>query len=174
MSYSLTPFLLQLAELRRVPGNKNADLLRAAKQSDPARMEYPDDEGLSLGQALEQIVNGAPLDKRYGYIYGYALEQICRHLGETVDADEISDLHMFPRDEIVPWLESSGPPIKLPKIDDFPLIGFVEAAKLPPLLADLPKLYDSLDPELVPSCEALENLYQQAIDHKKDIVGFYY
>lgn len=139
MSYSLVPYLVDLEQLRRAIGCKSEALLAEviAGNPDVLRDEESDDEELSLTQALRHLVMGEPPEAGSAHQYGYALMELCRHLGEELPERDLwesihSDvLEATGADEL---LSRTGPPAPLPKIDNFPYIGHLEAAQIAALV----------------------------------------
>ncbi|MGV3719289.1 MAG: DUF7691 family protein [Actinomycetota bacterium] len=139
MSYSLVPYLVDLEQLRQAVGGKNEALLAAVIAGNPDALQdaEPDDEELSLAQALRHLVMGEPLDAGSAHQYGYALMELCRHLGEELPERDLWEsihsnvLESTGADEL---LSRTGAPVPLPKIDDFPYIGHLEAAQISALV----------------------------------------
>jgi hypothetical protein len=140
MSSAFTVYLVPFDQLKRVPGSKDQGLIEAIAESH----EYfyssidelaEDDDVPTCREALEQIVNGEPLAEHLGYLYGYALEAICSHLGEELEGVSaisrasgwIEPVDAFLKDKGVPVtltdLVFGRGPIDLPTPDDHPYIG---------------------------------------------------
>lgn len=66
MSYTLTPYLVDLGELRRAVGKRDEALLAAIREgaseyfADEETDEETDEEAISLGEALRHLVMGDP------------------------------------------------------------------------------------------------------------------
>ena len=106
MPSSITALMVELDELRKVFGSKNNSLLQAildANEIDDDDTDVdefeeaedgdedidPDDlDGLPSSQdALRHIILGEPWARGIGSKYGYMFLEICRHLGEQLDAN---------------------------------------------------------------------------------------
>ncbi len=80
MSYVLTPYLIDLEELRRTVGSRRQPLITATLDGDPNELkdswETNEDAQIesqvSLDQAVRHLVMGEPLEKDAGSEYGYA------------------------------------------------------------------------------------------------------
>lgn len=123
MSYTLTPYAVDLAALQQVVGSGDEALLAAvlAENAD----EPDDDDELSTAQALRHLILGEPRDEAQAYQYGYALEMVCRHLGEQLPGDCWESIRwaVLEQTGFVEVLERSGPPVPLPPSTDFPRIA---------------------------------------------------
>lgn len=141
MSYNLVPFLVDLDQLRGAIGSKDTTLLAALQRANPDAFQYDeDDEGISLGQALKHLVMGERPDPASAHQYGYALMELCGHLGEEVAE---RDLWSSIRWEVLEstgadqLLSQTGPPVPLLPMDDFPVMGHLQAAEIAALVAKL-------------------------------------
>lgn len=145
MSYTLMPYLVDLEELRRAVGSKDEALLAVMKQSMPEVFEeeevvdHEEDEELSLGQAVRHLVMGEPPDTESAHQYGYALEQLCRHLGEEPEERDCwcdirwTVLETTGMEEVL----KTGSPVPLPPINDFPTIGHLKAEQIEAIVAKM-------------------------------------
>jgi hypothetical protein len=141
VSYSLNPYLVDLDALARAVGSKDESIIAAVTARDPEAFaeDDGDDEEISLGRALRDLVMGNPPVEESAHQYGYALEQLCDHLGKRLDGEDVW--------EGIRWevLEATGmeeimerkPPVPLPKTDDFPAIGHLTAAEIAEMTARL-------------------------------------
>jgi hypothetical protein len=155
MGYMLTPIAVNLTQVAKVMGSRDARLIDALveefgddfDQIDDMAADYDDEESaeepLTVHAALTQMVMGEKCDKALGFVYGYTLEFICRHFGEYLPNDEWSSM---PRG--TQWAETvdqalqaagvpkqalrvghhlmgRGAPVAIPEPDDFPGIGYL-------------------------------------------------
>lgn len=139
MSYTLTPFLVDLGKLKAAVKSKDKALLQAVYAGNPDALsadaepeEDDEDEDLSLRTALQHLVMGEPFADDSAHQYGYALMELCGHLGARLPADQWSGvrwevLEQTGADELV---TKTGTPVELPETDDFPRIGFLDARKV--------------------------------------------
>jgi hypothetical protein len=106
------------------------------------------DMGDPVGAA--QMVMGEEYDEEAGFVYGYALEFICRHLGEFLPNGEWSAMRAEWAETADRALEASGvgekalrlrrlmsrgSPVPLPEIEDFPAIGYLRLEEVQAALA---------------------------------------
>ena len=168
MSYTVQFYLVELDKIKNVIGGKNLSIIDEIDVDDEDR-EY-----------LETLLMGTEQDEDSGSEYGYALEKIIEQIfGESESASAFEDLHFGEFDDpALDWIIQSGPPIKLPPNDDFPFIGHR-------LLADMQKALDEWDdekletlndiaPEVQAKIEGMLDVFQTAIEQKKDLITFYY
>jgi hypothetical protein len=178
MSYSLIPYAVDLKKLRAAVGSKEQALVQAVIHGNAKLFKQQGEAGeLSLREALEQLVMGSDLDGDWGHVYGYALEQLCRHLGTPLKVEGWIGVHweimeMFQLDQL---LKDSGPPVELPFIADFPTIGHIRAKDLPRVLRDVQeRKADATDADLRGLLGELEGWLKKARAGAKDLVLFYY
>jgi hypothetical protein len=141
MSSTLSVYVISFDRLKNVRGSRDRGLVEAIgaeleyflSQVDELRDE--DEDVPTCRDAVAQIVEGAPLAAHLGYLYGYALEAICAHLGrELPGVSSISRAAAW-IDEVDEFLAGKGIPIGLsnlvfgvcpvdiPTPDDHPSIG---------------------------------------------------
>jgi hypothetical protein len=127
MSYVLTAYVLDLADLKAAIGSKDKSILRDVEPS--IEDIYGDDEEDADAQraAVHALVMGEKLNPDNAARYGNALWDICRVKGEELlpeawggirwDSVEACGLEEF--------LTKTGPPVVLPPYNDFPYIAYV-------------------------------------------------
>lgn len=111
----------------------------------------------STAEALRHLIMGEECDRRVAFKYGYVLESLCRHFGEVLPHDNWCDLRSgqgwfqelddtlrlagVPTEvfSISGRLVERGSPIPIPKIRDFPFIGYLLVAEIEQLLEALGK-----------------------------------
>jgi hypothetical protein len=141
MSSTLSVYVISFDRLKNVRGSRDRGLVEAIgaeleyflSQVDELRDE--DEDVPTCRDAVAQIIEGAPLAAHLGYLYGYALEAICAHLGrELPGVSSISRAAAW-IDVVDELLEGKGIPIGLstlvfgvcpvdiPTPDDHPSIG---------------------------------------------------
>jgi hypothetical protein len=166
MSYTVSFFLTDIEKLRNVIGKKDLSIVDKMDIDDENRSYI---ETLLLGS--EHGLDDDPSE------YGYALEKIVEHLfGESESVPEFEDLHFGEFDDPpLDWIIQSGSPIQLPPNDNFPYIGHR-------FLVDIQKTldewnddkFDDYEPEVQEMIEGLLDVFQNAVEQKKDIITFYY
>src|SRR4051794_36702431 len=94
MSTGVDVYVVPADDLRAAPGSKNPRLLAAAADHEyffqtvddlGDRRDEDEDRPPAVRQAFEEIVNGGPLDGRFGYVYGYAYQALCATVGVSAD-----------------------------------------------------------------------------------------
>jgi len=141
MSSTLSVYVISFDRLKKVRGSRDRRLVAAIgaefeyflSQIDELRDE--DEDVPTCRDAVAQIIEGATLAAHLGYLYGYALEAICAHLGrELPGVSSISRASAW-IDEVDELLVGKGIPIGLsslafgvcpvdiPTPDDHPSIG---------------------------------------------------
>lgn len=132
----------------------------------------PDDE-ITPDQALEEVVAGKFTRKDCAHQYGYALEQLCLTLGTFLDAVGTDQLRSL---GLKTPLSRTRSPVKLPKINDFPYISYLDADEVRAEVERLRALDLSCprDAEVEAERKAFLNHLETAVHLERGIVGFYY
>ena len=182
MSYTLTTYLVDLDELRSSVGSKDDELIRSIIASNSDEFDDADDfeegtEYLPLADALRQLIDGSDLDPREYTQYGYALEEVCRYVGQP--AMEWTALRWEGVEAVGlgRWLVEPGLPVPLPPTDDdFPYIGYLTVPQIEPererVLTLKGSLGDGAD-GVIRLLDEYEGWLTEAIRRKKGIVLFY-
>lgn len=175
MSYSLVPYVIDLAQLRAAIGSRNQSLIAAIVEKHPRQFESPDSE-LPLEQALTQLVMGEELGETATHQYGYALELLADQLGQKLPFDLWSGIRWDAmEDSGVASIMDSGPPVSLPAISDFPNIGYIEQDKIAQMVAAMDDEGLTNDvPDLEELLKEFEGWLRMAAQAKKDLLFFYY
>jgi hypothetical protein len=175
MSYSLVPYIVDLAKLRAAIGSKDAKLIETIRKKDPEKFDSGKD-GLTLGEALSQLVMGEKLGKKAAHQYGYALETLAKHLGKPLPLDLWCGVRWEAmEDSGVARIMESGSPVKLPKIPDFPGIGFLERNKIADMVRKMgDEGLTNEDEELEELLREFEAWVRAAAKAKQDLLLFYY
>src|SRR5690349_10292438 len=133
MSYVLQPYVIDLQALTSAIGSKDQSLLQSMIESDPeAFEEVLGGREIQPEQALSDLVMGVALDRKQGNAYGNALEKLCAHLGSGLPLkhwDAVRDAALTATG-VGKILDESGPPVRLPMVDDFPVIGHIPVEKI--------------------------------------------
>ena len=148
MSYGVHAYAVDLAVLSKAIGSGDAVLAKRLTKTFARELASTDDvdfdEGLtSTSECLTSLViDGAPEDGEEGedtpgYKFGYALEILCRALGEPLPNSAFSGMGSEYFDTIDAALKKAkskrrmssfvfrGSPVPLPEIEDFPAIGWL-------------------------------------------------
>lgn len=195
MSFTFHPFAVSIAAIKKTCGSKDAMLIE--KLVKKFGEQFPgidelDEDAVSMPKAIEDLVMGAKLNEDSGFKYGYALKFLCEQLGkplpnelwsgarwdwvEDVDAaltDAGIDKKLFRLD---PHLTARGAPVTLPKINDFPAIGYVLDAEFAKILPALPKSGDNSikDEEIAESLGQLRQWFEECARTHMDLICFYH
>jgi len=175
MSYSFVPYMIDLGKLRAAIASKNVKLIASIRKEDPKRFDS-EQYDLTLGQALTQLVMGERLGDKATHQYGYALEKLARHLGKPLPLDLWCGVRWEAMEGsgVAPIMES-GPPVKLPKIPDFPSIGFLERDKIAQMVKKMgAEGLTNEDEELEELLKEFEGWLREAEKAKQDLLFFYY
>jgi hypothetical protein len=148
MGYGLTVYTVQLDQLKRAIGSRDAALADAVIEAHRELLEGVDQIGaeaeadgsdpvsFTAADAVRHLIDNQVVAGAPGYVYGYALQAICSHLGEEIDsivpisrvsewADDV-DAALAPSQLGVTLVDLiyGGSPVKIPEPDDWPGIGF--------------------------------------------------
>jgi hypothetical protein len=153
MSYGLLAYACDIFALRRVIGvgiPLGDAVLARVRQGQSALIEAHDrwfaariaEGSPTMDQALQRMILAPRLDGRHGYVFGYALRILAQQEGSLLEGDALRPATLSFLDEVdeglarlaipetfrLSRLAFSGPPAKLPAIDDFPAIGWIESS----------------------------------------------
>jgi hypothetical protein len=181
MSYSLSPYQVDLDALRRAVGSRDESLLAVMVADDP-RLAEPEKAGrtrreIPLGRALRHLVMGEPAVEGSAHQYGYALEALCKHLGGSLPSAEWAGVSWFALEAtgLDGLMTGAGPPVTLPPIEDFPAIGHLGADEVAERAAsparDRP---GGVDPEYLPLIDEFQGWLRTAASGRNGLVFFYY
>lgn len=132
----------------------------------------PSDE-ITDDEAAAELIAGKPRRRGCGYAYGYALEELCRVIGTFLDAVGTDRLEAL---ELKTPLSKTRSPVKLPRIDDFPYISYLDAERLRAEVARLRGMDLSYpgDQDIEDERRRFLRLLEQAAEQGRGVVGFYY
>jgi len=158
VSSAINVYAVAVDQLRRAFGSRDQKLIAAIVTSHKhflSTIDDIDDEAeMSCAQALAELVNGTQPKDGAGYLYGYALEALCGHLGEELPnicpiagaSAWIEEMDRLLASRRVPLqlmqLVFGGSPVPIPEPDDAPCIGVWRADELPAAAA----AFRALDP----------------------------
>src|SRR5947209_7238600 len=169
MSTTLTVYVVPLDQLARVPGSGDRDLADTMGIESPAwfaRIDEladpdpdPDEDDQTVPtclEALRRIVEGVArgsVPGHHGYVYGYAIEALCGHLGEELEnvasisgsSDWVDEIDRFLGEVEVPLsltdLVFGGSPVPIPEPDDCPAIGWWSPEQIARAVGPLRNVY---------------------------------
>jgi hypothetical protein len=154
---------------------------------------------LSTGAALVHLIHGGNPDPSVGYKYGYALFHLCLTLGDVPDHDAWCSIRSEALDGVDAFLKAAGvkpksftvdeflvnrgPPVPMPRPEDFPSIGYLERDEVPAVLALLAPA--RLDPVLAKQTARkrdwlgemtaeLRSWVEACARAERDLVSFYF
>ncbi len=153
MGYNVQAYAIGLEQLRSVIGSSDDALVAMLVGRYARELEAIEDIDASQPSAADAVcalIAGRMQDGEVNFKYGYALELVCRELGERLPNEYWSAMNSEWFDAVddafadlgggtklcseVFW---SGPPVDLPFIDDFPAIGAVLPEQVPSLAASV-------------------------------------
>jgi hypothetical protein len=186
-------YSVPLDKLRALPGSRKSTrkkkLARLIARDFIGRDEIDEmfaeqfaDPPNTLYAAVQQVLNGEPLLKDRGALYGYAVEGLCWAVGTTFflplafPGYEAMDKFLTAQGSPVTLerLLFSGFPLSIPEPDDYPMAGVWEPAEVLAVarfLASLPEV----DKKLVVGVAQVRKWVAEAIKQETDgLVGFWY
>jgi hypothetical protein len=204
MGYILTPIAVDLGQVSGAIGSKNKRLVSALvkkfgddfDQFDEMAADFGDGEdggeALTMRAALTQMVMGEEYNEELGFMYGYALEFLCRHLGEELPNEAWSAMPSGSA-----WAEKAdkalkaagvaekvlrvnrlmyrGSPVPLPEVEDFPGIGYMRVNEIGAALEGFgeDKLAAVKDKELRASLAEVRGWLLACAGSGRDLICFY-
>ena len=146
MSSSINVYAVPLERLRQVVGSRDQTVIDAIVEGHEDFLssidDIDDDAELSCADAVAELINGELSEDAPGYLYGYAVEAICSHVGEALPnicpiagaSDWIEEVDALLEGKGIPirlnGLVYGGSPVSIPEPDDYPFIGSWSAAEL--------------------------------------------
>jgi hypothetical protein len=145
---------------------------------------------VTLADVARHMIMGEPCDERIGFAYGYFLEYLCDVRGTFLDNshwmpvpvdfgsrldDVLAEAGVLADGFRVTDLLFGGAPVKLPRIDDFPGIGYREFGALDEPAAGLARLgaLDLPDEYMNPAYEVFQWL-SHAQSTRRSVVAFFH
>jgi hypothetical protein len=177
MSYVLTPYLLDVDEFGRALGSGDESLISAVIASNPKPFQAVDDEGgITLTQALRDLVMGGEPAKDSEHRYLRALMLLCDRLGEKILPGAWGGVRWIAVtavgvDDFVMRGCPPGSPSQVPNISG---IGYMTADEV---VAKIPEVDEALateeDEDLQELRSELKSWLLEAASKKKGIVFVY-
>ncbi len=175
MSYVLTAYILDLADLKSAVGSKDRSIIRDIEPMiEESFDEDEEEEADAQRAAVCALVMGEPMDPDNAQ-YGHALWNICRVKGEeflpdawggirwdSVEACGLEDL-----------LTKTGPPVALPPSEDFPNIGYIKRDMIAKYIEAAEEQKEKSTPNVVGLLDEYLSWLERAQSENKDIVFFY-
>jgi hypothetical protein len=152
MSTAVYVYSVPVDKLRSIPGSRDTQLLAAVQENtgffeivDEIAENRDEDEEPppKCAEVVQQIINGEPYNRNFGYVYGYAYEALCMAIGTETKQSWTSisrSYEWFPKiDKALASLGTSlkindllcrGSLLEIPQPDDFPSLGWWTAAEI--------------------------------------------
>ncbi|MBL8851267.1 MAG: hypothetical protein JNG89_16415 [Planctomycetaceae bacterium] len=190
MSSLLQVYAVPLYKLNVLMGSRSEKSLNAIlllQQDFLLRISNDDEEEITCAQALAELVNGEVSSEHLGHLYGYALQAICAAIGKRLpDLDVVSSLdwinefdQALAQQQIPLSLMSlmyCGPPVAIPRPDDFPFIGGWTPEEVAAAVAPLDAMNtDRLNNDHAEALRTIKSWVKQTVEIRDAaIIGFYY
>src|SRR5687768_10056766 len=88
MSSAINVYAVPVGRLAEVVGSRDRAVIDAIVEGQADFLESIDniheEAEMSCAEAVAELINGEVSEDGPGYLYGYALEAICRHVGEEL------------------------------------------------------------------------------------------
>jgi hypothetical protein len=159
MGTTLTPIAVSLDKLTAVCGSGDRGLLDSVIKKfgrefwqfdemgedldDLGEDDAPAGNSITMKEALGHLIMGEEYNQKAGFMYGFALQFICLHIGTRLPNDHwcsLSGWSWFPevdnaletlgvpeeRLRVQRHLTGRGSPVPIPVIEDFPAIGYLK------------------------------------------------
>lgn len=139
----------------------------------PEEDDDPREDDITEEQAVAELITGTVTQPDNAHAYGYALEYLCRALGTFLGAVGTDRLRSL---KLKAPLTKTRLPLRLPKIEDFPYISYLDAdevrdevTRLRAMDLGCPK-----DKEIDAERKRFLALLETALAQSQGVVGFYY
>ena len=159
MSHGVTPFAVNLAQIRKVVGSRSKSLLRELREEfedeltmdreevEEANIDDEFDPELALEDALRHLIMDEERWDYEGPKYAQAIEMLCSFYGEFLPNDHWTEMPISWAETVHDALHDTGvsedqfsllghlfhrgSPVDIPDIEDFPYIGYVKQSEIP-------------------------------------------
>jgi hypothetical protein len=190
MSSGINVYAVPMERLKQAVGSRDQaiiDAIVAGQKGFLSSIDDIDEEAeLRCADAVAELLNGELSEDAPGYLYGYAVEAICSHVGETLPnicpiagaSDWIEEVDALLEGKGIPvrlnGLVYGGSPVPIPEPDDYPFIGKWTAAELAAAKAafEAADLTD-VDPEMAETLQQMRDWVEAAAKNPgTSLVGF--
>jgi hypothetical protein len=190
MSSGINVYAVPIERLKQLVGSRDLGTIDAIVEGHEEFLSSIDDideeAELTCADAVAQLLNGELSEDAPGYLYGYAVEAICSHVGETLPnicpiagaSDWIEEVDALLERKGIPVrlnaLLYGGSPVPIPEPDDYPFIGKWTAAEL----AAAKSAFESadltdVDPEMAETLQQMRDWVEAAAKKPgASLVGF--
>lgn len=185
MSYTLKPYLVDIGVLRSQIGSRDNTLRSVLDKQ--ASTTSQDRSGVTA--AVNDLVEGRPLAAGNAACYVFAIELLCRHIGEPLEVDHFNFIRGVFIDDIDEALScigfgsrflrkqllGRGPPVDIPVPAGPPQCGYLMLQNIEATLSSIQQdLPQGLDWELARGIEELKLWLEHALSRRLDLVCFYF
>lgn len=190
MSSAINVYAVSLERLKEVVGSRDQAMIDAIVEAHEDFLDSIDeiDEDLELtcADAVAKLINGELSEEVPGYLYGYAIEAICAHIGEELPnicpiagaSDWIEEVDALLERKGIPvglnQLVYGGAPVPIPEPDDYPFIGKWTPTELPAAKAAFAGAdLTDVDPEMAETMQQIRNWVEAgAKEPTVAVIGF--
>jgi hypothetical protein len=175
MSYALTAYLLDLADLKSAIGSKDKSIIRDVEPGIENTYRRDKKQADVRRAAVRALVMGVKLDPKNAVQYGAALCDICRVKGEELLPDAWGGVRFESVEAcgLEDLLTKTGPPVGLPPYTDFPCIGYIKRDKIAEYIKAAEEQKEEASPNVIGLLDEYLEWLETARSKCKDIVFFY-
>jgi hypothetical protein len=176
MSYVLTAYLVDLADLKSMMGSKDRSIIQDVESIISEVYEDDEEEIDPQNAAVRALVMGERLHPENSDAYASALWHICKVKGEELPPDAWGGVRWDSIEVcgLEDLLTKTGPPVKLPPHQDIPYVGHIKHSDVDPYLQTAEeKAADTDDDGVRGLLEEYIAWLEEAKSREKDIVFFY-
>lgn len=175
MSYVLTAYVLDLADLDSVFGSKDKSVIRDIEQVIEETYEDDEEEADAQRAAIQALVMAEPLNPHNAAQYGYALWNICRLKGEELLPDAWGGVRWDSVEAcgLEELLTKTSPSIALPRNKDIPYVGHVKREDVARYIQVAQDQKTKVGPSIVGLLDEYLGWLEEARSKNKDVVFFY-
>ncbi len=179
MSLTIVPYLVATPLLQQVFGSANRRIINDLRETLAEDGKWDDD---SVVQAVEDVVNGAPLNTQDADAYAAVLEILCMYFGVQLPHDAFESMRS-PALQLLKQFEGLYNdlqlPLPIPESANFPTVYYINKQQAVKNLARLdPTLSGIEDNEgkrwAASALQQYRLWLQEAVDKKKDLYIFMY
>ena len=175
MSYFLTAYLVNLADLKSVIGSKDESILRDIDPIIEETCEDDEEEAAAQRGAVRSLIMGEPLDPGNAARYGCAFWHICRVKGEELLPDAWGGIRWdsVKACGLEELLTKTGPPVALPPNSDIPHIAYLKRDQIAKYIEAAKKKLDESEGAVIGLLEEYLWWLETAQSKNRDIVLIY-
>ena len=176
MSYSLVPYLIDIAQVESAVGSKDESIIDNIRKRHPELFDSAS-RSAPLSVALSELILGTPLERRRPPQYSHALEWLCDEFGTRLNCNVLSGIRWDAMQDsgIADLIRRGSTPLALSFVPDFPFVGVLPRSVCQGMAESLgdDALVHSV-PELQEMLEEFEGWIREAARKNLDLMFFYY